>query len=98
MNFYNAYHLKNCPVISGDGTTSSLESIKINGSFVIGGKDNMAAGDPEGFMKKINSYTKNPENNRVIVVPDASHIFYNKHNEYASVILECTEAATGVMV
>ena len=91
LNFYNAYHLKNCPVISGEGTTDSLASIKISGAFVIGGKDSMADGDPKGFMEKINSYCKHPENNKIIVVPDASHIFYNKHNEYASTILECTE-------
>lgn len=91
LNFYNADHLKNCPVISGEGSSESLSSIKINGAFVIGGKDSMANGDAKGFMGKINSCCKYPEQNKVIVVPDASHIFYNKHNEYASTILECTQ-------
>ena len=90
LNFYNADNLKNCPVLSGDGETNSLSSIKINGAFVIGGKDSMADGSPKEFMESINSYCKHPENNKVIVIPDASHIFYNKHNEYASIILECT--------
>ena len=90
LNFYNADNLKNCPVLSGDGETNSLSSIKINGAFVIGGKDSMADGSPKEFMESINSYCKHPENNKVIVIPDASHIFYNKHNEYASKILECT--------
>ena len=92
LSFYNAYNLKNCPVISNDGETDSLASIKINGAFVIGGKDSMAGGNPELFMQKINSHCKNPEQNRVIVVPDASHIFYGKHEEYAGVILECVES------
>lgn len=90
LNFYNADNLKNCPVLSGDGETNSLSSIKINGAFVIGGKDSMADGSPKEFMESINSYCKHPEDNKVIVIPDASHIFYNKHNEYASIILECT--------
>ena len=58
---------------------------------MIGAKDSLTEGDPEGFMKKINSYCKHPGQNKVIVVPDASHIFYGKHEEYASVILECVE-------
>ena len=91
LGFYNAFNLKNCPVISGEGETKSLNNIKINGAFVIGAKDSLTEGDPEGFMKKINSYCKHPGQNKVIVVPDASHIFYGKHEEYASVILECVE-------
>ena len=34
LGFYNAYNLKNCPVISGEGETVSLSNIKINGSFL----------------------------------------------------------------
>ena len=91
LGFYNAYNLKNCPVISNDGETNSLASIKINGSFVIGEKDSLTEGDARGFMEKINSYCKNPEKNQVIVVPDASHIFFGKHREYAQTILNCVE-------
>lgn len=92
LNFYNATNLKNCPVISGDGETKSLASIKVNGAFVIGGKDSVVNGDPKGFMDKLNACCQYPENNKVIVVPDASHIFFNKHKEYASTILECVES------
>lgn len=91
LSFYNAFNLKNCPIISKDGETNSLFNIKINGSFIIGGKDSLTEGDPKGFMEKINSYCKKPENNQVIVVPDASHIFYGKHPEYAQTILDCIE-------
>ena len=55
-------------------------------------------GDAKGFMEKINSCCKHPEANKVIVVPDASHVFYNKHNEYASTILGITENAVGTLV
>ncbi len=89
LSFYNAYNLKNCPVISSEGETESLNNIKINGAFVIGEKDSLTDNDPEGFMKKINSYCKKPENNKIIIIKDASHIFYNKHEEYAQTILEC---------
>ena len=91
LGFYNAYNLKNCPVISGDGETNSLASIKVNGAFVIGEKDSLTNGDARGFMEKINSYCKKPEENQVIVIPDASHIFYAKHEEYAEVILNCVK-------
>ncbi len=91
LGFYHADNLKNCPVISGIGETNSLYSIKPNGSFIIGSKDSVVGGDAEGFMNKLNALTKHPYNNQVIVVPDASHIFYNKHNEYASTILDCIQ-------
>lgn len=88
LSFYNAHNLKNCPVISNDGETNSLYNIKINGSFVIGANDSLTDGNPERFIEKINSCCKNPEQNQVIVVPDASHIFYGKHEEYAKVMLD----------
>lgn len=89
IDLYNAENLNNCPVISGEGETESLGAIKINGAFVIGGKDSMSNGDPKGFIEKINSYCRHPEYNKLIVIPDASHIFYGKHNEYAETILGC---------
>lgn len=88
LRFYNAFNLKNCPVISNDGETNSLSNIKINGSFVIGSKDSLTEGDAKGFMEKINSYCKKPQDNQVIVIDDASHIFYGKHKEYAQIILD----------
>ena len=91
LSFYNAFNLKNCPVISNNGATASLFNIKVNGSFVIGEKDSLTDGNPEGFMVKLNSYCKHPERNQVIVIPDASHIFYGKDKEYAQTILECVE-------
>ncbi len=91
LSFYNAFNLKNCPVISGDGETTSLYNIKIDGAFVIGAKDSLTEGDPKGFMERINSCCKYPEHNTVIVVPDASHIFYGKHEEYTKTILDCIE-------
>lgn len=89
LSFYNAFNLKNCPVISNDGETDSLGLIKINGSFVIGEKDNLTNGDPRGFIEKINSHCRRPQDNQTIVVPDASHIFYGKHDEYANTIFDC---------
>lgn len=91
LSFYNAFNLKNCPVISNNGETASLFNIKVNGSFVIGEKDSLTDGNPEGFMVKLNSYCKHPERNQLIVIPDASHIFYGKDKEYAQTILECVE-------
>ena len=92
LSFYNAYNLKNCPVLSNDGETNSLSQIKIPGAFVIGEKDSMAGGDAKLFMEKINSYSMFAKENKVIVIPQASHIFFNKHKEYAATILECVES------
>ncbi len=93
LAFQNAYNLKNCPVISNEGETNSLFNIKISGSFIIGAKDSLTNGDPRGFMEKINSFCKHPENNEIIVIPDASHIFYGKHREYAQTILDNVKSA-----
>lgn len=71
--------------------TPSLFNIKVNGSFVIGEKDGLTDGNPYGFMEKLNSYCKYPERNQVIVISDASHIFYGKYKEYAQTLLECVE-------
>lgn len=89
LQFYNAENLKNCPVISNDGETISLNKINITGAFIIGEKDSMANGDAKGFIEKINTFCKNPHSNIIIEIPDASHIFYGKHNEYAEEILNC---------
>lgn len=89
LKFYNAFNLKNCPVISGDGETNSLGAIQINGSFIIGDKDSVTDGDPRGFIEKINSCCRRPMDNQIIVIHDASHIFYGKHDEYAREILDC---------
>ncbi len=89
LGFYNADNLKNCPVLSGEGETASLYNIKCEGSFVIGSKDSVTGDSPKGFMETLNSWTSHSENNQVIEVENASHIFYGKHEEYAHVILDC---------
>ena len=92
LAFYNAENLKNCPVISGDGETRSLSQMKINGAFIIGACDSMTNKDAEGFIRKINSYCKNPKKNRIVVVPNASHIYYAKHKEHACAVLDCVKS------
>lgn len=91
LGFYNAENLKNCPVLSRDGETNSLYSIRPNGSFIIGSKDSVVGDDAGEFIMKINSCCKHPGKNQVIVVPDASHIFYGKHDEYAATVLKCLQ-------
>lgn len=88
LNLYNASNLKNCPVISNEGETKSLADIKVNGHFVIGEKDSLVNDNPKGFLQAINSHCKNPAGNGITVIPDASHIFYGKHEEYAQAILD----------
>ncbi len=91
LSFYQAFNLKNCPVISNVGETISLSNIKTKGSFIIGEKDSLVQNDPVGFIEKINSYCKYAKENQTIVLPESSHIFYGKHEEYAEAILKCVE-------
>ncbi len=92
LAFYNAENLKNCPVIRDDGETRSLSQMKVNGAFIIGACDSMTNKNAEGFIRKINSYCKNPKKNRIVVVPNASHIYYAKHNEHACAVLDCVKS------
>ena len=89
LGFYRADNLKNCPVLSQKGETSSLYNIKPNGAFIIGSKDSVTGDSPKGFMETLNSWTKNPKHNLVIEVSGASHIFFGKHDIYAQTILDC---------
>ncbi len=98
LAFYNAENLKNCPVISGDGETQSLGQIKVNGAFIIGACDSMTNRNAEGFVRNINSYCKNPEQNEIVVIPNASHIYYAKHEEHAQAVLSCVKSFDCVSV
>lgn len=89
LGFYNADNLKNCPVLSKKGEADSLNNIKPRGAFIIGSKDSVTGESPKAFMETLNSWTKHPEDNQVIEVEDASHIFYNKHDVYAQTVLDC---------
>ncbi len=89
LGFYNAFNLKNCPVISKKGETKSLYNIKPFGTFLIGSRDSVTGNSPKAFMEQLNNWTKNPENNQVIEVEGASHIFYGMHDIYAKTVLDC---------
>lgn len=89
LGFYNAYNLKNCPVLSREGETESLYNIKPHGTFIIGSKDSVTGNSPKRFMEKLNSWTREPERNRVIEIEGGSHIFYGKHDIYAQTLLDC---------
>ncbi len=96
LGFYNADNLKNCPVLSNQGEIESLHNIKPNGSFIIGSKDSVTGESPKRFMETLNSWTKNPENNQVIEVSNASHVFFGKHKEYSQAVLDCLDLHYGL--
>lgn len=89
LGFYNADNLKNCPVLSHQGETNSLYNIKPNGVFIIGSKDSVTGESPKGFMEVLNSWTVEPDRNKVIEIEGGSHIFYGKHDIYAKTVLDC---------
>ena len=68
LGFYNAENLKNCPVLSGNGETTSLYNIKPVGTFLIGSKDSVTGDCPKAFMEQLNNWTKHPNQNQVIEV------------------------------
>ena len=91
LGFHDAENLKNCPVLSGKGETNSLHNMKPFGTFLIGSKDSITGKKPKAFMEQLNNWTKNPENNRVIEIKDAGHIFFGKHDIYAKTVLDCIQ-------
>lgn len=87
-NWYNNKIYKNCPFVTGDGETESLAKIKISGLILIGEKDSCAGGNPLEFANKISNCMQSSGYNKIVILDDAGHIFYNKHNEYAQTVLE----------
>ena len=87
-NWYNNKIYKNCPFLSKDGETDSLSKIRINGMILIGSKDSCAGQNPFEFANQISNSMQNPEKNKIVILEDAGHIFYNKHDEYAKTVLE----------
>lgn len=87
-NWLNNKIYKNCPFLSNDGETDSLSKIKTEGMILIGEKDSCAGGNPYEFASKINNCMQSRDNNKIVIMDGAGHIFYNKHNEYAKTVLE----------
>jgi len=87
-NWQNNIIYKNCPFLSNDGETESLSKIKIEGMILIGEKDSCAGNDPYEFANKINNCMQSRDNNKIVILDGAGHIFYNKHNEYAKIVLD----------
>ena len=87
-NWHDNKIYKNCPFLSNDGEVDSLSKIKISGMVLIGEKDSCAGDYPIDFARKISSETKSHHENKIVILDDAGHVFYNKHNEYAKAILD----------
>lgn len=87
-NWYDNKIYKNCPFLSNDGETESLSKINIPGMILIGEKDSCAGVSPIEFARQISSSTQCSSKNKIVILNDAGHIFYNKHNEYAQTVME----------
>ena len=46
----------------------------------------------EGFIRKINSYCQNPYKNKIVVIPNASHIYFAKHEQHSQAVLDCVKS------
>lgn len=87
-NWHDNKIYKNCPFLSNDGETESLSKINIPGMILIGEKDSCAGESPLEFARQISSSTQCSSKNKIVILNDAGHIFYNKHNEYAQTVME----------
>ena len=97
-NWANNKIYKNCPFLSNEGEIESLSNVNIDGLILIGEKDSCAGGNPYEFAAKISNCMPKSDNNKIVILDGAGHIFYNKHNEYANAVLEFVQSRELIMV
>lgn len=70
-----------------DGDFSEVERIKQTGAIIIGTYDRFSYGEPKAFIELINSHTQRPELNEVIFVPGTGHVYTEREQMLADIIL-----------
>lgn len=71
-----------------DGDFSEVEKIKQTGALIIGTYDRFSYGEPRAFIELINSHTQNPKQNEVIFVQGAGHVYSEREQMLADIILQ----------
>lgn len=66
---------------------SQVENIHTNGALVIGTRDRFSGGNPINYLKNINDHWENKNENELVFIKDASHIYRGKEYKLASEIL-----------
>lgn len=70
---------------------SQISKIKIAGAILIGTHDGFTGGDPVRYIKNINQHFPNFEENQLIFIENASHIYRNQEKEIAAAVLKQLE-------
>ena len=77
----------NLPIYNDKKGFNQLQSIKINGLFVMGQKDGFAKQNTKKHLETINQYSKNKDNT-IKVIENTGHTFRNKEIELSKAIIE----------
>lgn len=70
-----------------DGDFSEVERIRQTGALIIGTYDRFSYGEPRAFIELINSHTLCPERNEVIFVEGTGHVYTEREQMLADIIL-----------
>ena len=70
-----------------DGDFSEIARIKQTGAFIIGTYDRFSFGEPRAFIELLNAHTRHPEKNEVIFVEGTGHIYSQREQALADILL-----------
>lgn len=71
-----------------EGDFSEIGRIQQTGALVIGTYDRFSYGEPKAFVELINDHTRNPDANEVIFVEGTGHIYSEREQVLADIILK----------
>ena len=71
-----------------DGDFSHAEKITHNGAMLVGTYDHFTDGDPEEFLKTLNSHMPTANENDLIIIEKTGHTYQKKNQEAADDILK----------
>lgn len=69
------------------GDFAQVEQLSHCGALLIGTYDNFTDGDPEGFLRLINSHMPTAGSNRLLFIPRTGHTYQMKQQELADLLL-----------
>ena len=70
-----------------EGDFSEVARIRQTGALIIGTYDRFSYGEPRAFIELINAHTRRPEANRVIFVPGTGHVYTEREQMLADILL-----------
>lgn len=74
-----------------DGDFSQIASIQHRGALLIGTRDHFTGGQPRQYLLTINDHFQSPDENQVIYIANAGHIYRQHEDEVATKVLTTVE-------